>query len=83
MPNNQHQRSGAIVDDRGRFCSAKQGKGILNVGGAATAFTCHDIVFKIRVRRTDLAERTNRFGSEWRPPKVRVNDNSSPVNDRL
>ena len=83
MPNNQHQRRRAIIDNSGRFCSAQQCERLLDVIAPPTALAGSEIIFEIRIRRTDLAERTNRFGSEWRPPKVRVNDNSSPVNDRL
>ena len=83
MPNNQHQRRRAIIDNSGRFCSAQQCERLLDVIAPPTALAGSEIIFEIRIRRTDLAERTNRLGSEWRPPKVRVNDNSGPVDNRL
>src|SRR5260370_9142270 len=83
MPDNEDQRSRAIVDDRGRFASTKQRERFLNVRGAGTAFAGHEIVFEIGIGRTDLVERANRCGSERCASKIRVNDNPSPVDDGL
>src|SRR5260370_6289012 len=83
MPDNEDQRSRAIVDDRGRFGSTKQRERFLNVRGAVTALTADEIVFEIGVGRTDLTQRANRFRSERCASKIRVNDNPSPVDDGL
>src|SRR5436305_12238747 len=83
MPDNKDQGSRAIVDDRGRFASTKQRERFLNVGGAVTALTANESVFEIGVARTDLAQRSNRFGSERCASKIRMNDNPSPVYDGL
>src|SRR5205823_14254226 len=83
MTNNHHQPRRAIIDNTGQFCSVQQCESFLDVIAPPTALAGSEIIFEIRIRRTDLAERTNRFGSEWRPPKVRVNDNSGPVDNRL
>ena len=83
MPDNEDQRSRAIVDDRGRFASTKQRERFLNVGGAVTALTADESIFEVGIGRTDLAQRANRFGSERCASKICVNDNPSPVDDGL
>ena len=83
MLNDQHQRGRAVVNDRGRFRSAKERERILDVSAAATALARHEIIFEIGVSRTDFFERLDRLRRKRRAPNVRVNDDPGPVDDRL
>ena len=83
MLNDQHQRGRAVVNDRGRFRSAKERERILDVSAAATALARHEIIFEIGVGRTDFFERLDRLRRKRRAPNVRVNDDPGPVDDRL
>ena len=83
MPENQDERSGAIVDDRGRFRTAQQREIVFEIDGTMSAFTGREIVFEVVVVARNGAEGFDDRLAERRTTEVGVNDDAGAVDERL
>ena len=79
MPQRQHERGGAIVDDCRRFGATKQGKTLFEIISPPAALPIVQIVFEIAIILRDRAERFEDLRTERRPAEVRMDDDSGAV----
>ena len=83
MPQDEHERGGAIVHHGRCLGAAEQREIVLEVGRAMAAFAARQIVFEIGVIGSDRGERFDRRRAERCAAEVRVNDDAGAVDHRL
>jgi len=83
MMNDYQKRCRAIVNHNCGFTPAKQRERLLDIPGPRATRPACQILFQVRIGRSDLPDHFRRLGRKWGAAQIGMNDDTGAINHRL